>query len=209
MKDVLEAALAAARDGEPAALVTVVATQGSTPQKAGAKMVVYPDGRIVRTIGGGCVEAEMSWRARQAIDARRPQVASYELTADQAGEDGLICGGRMEVFIEPLEATPDLAILGAGHVARPLCALGATAGFRVSVLDDREKYATTARFPEASRVVVSDFALAASVAAAADFAASTALPKPVCAGAPVLTLPAGVAGAGAGVASVLGRRKTM
>jgi xanthine/CO dehydrogenase XdhC/CoxF family maturation factor len=76
MKDVLEAALAAARDGEPAALVTVVSTQGSTPQKAGAKMVVYPDGRIVGTIGGGCVEAEMSWGGGGAGAARRPPVAA-------------------------------------------------------------------------------------------------------------------------------------
>ena len=106
MKDVLAAALAAEQAGEPAALVTVVATQGSTPQKAGAKMVVYPDGRIVGTIGGGCVEAEMTWRARQVIEARKPQLASYELTPEQAGEDGLVCGGRMEVFIEPIEGTP-------------------------------------------------------------------------------------------------------
>src|SRR5262245_30683461 len=98
MKDVFEAALQATLTGEKAALVTVISTEGSTPQKAGAKMVVYADGRIVGTIGGGCVEAEMTWRARQAIDERRSQVAGYELTADQAGEDGLICGGRMEVF---------------------------------------------------------------------------------------------------------------
>src|SRR6187397_2227170 len=162
MKDVLEAALAAARDGEPAALVTVVATQGSTPQKAGAKMVVYPDGRIVRTIGGGCVEAEMSWRARQAIDARRPQVASYELTADQAGEDGLICGGRMEVFIEPIESAPTRCLFGAGHVAQPLARMAKAAGFRVEVADDRVKFANRDRFPEADAVIVDDFAAAAS-----------------------------------------------
>src|SRR4029079_8096789 len=113
MKDVFEAALEATRTGEKAALVTVTSTEGSTPQKAGAKMVVYADGRIVGTIGGGCVEAEMTWRARQAIEQRRPQVASYELTADQAGEDGLICGGRMQVFIEPIEGTPTLCIFGA------------------------------------------------------------------------------------------------
>src|SRR5215468_7353114 len=87
MKDVLEAALRAENEGEVVALVTVVATEGSTPQKAGAKMVVFADGRIVGTIGGGCVEAEMTWRARQAIETRRPQLASCDLTPDQAGED--------------------------------------------------------------------------------------------------------------------------
>ncbi|HUG53498.1 MAG TPA: XdhC/CoxI family protein [Vicinamibacteria bacterium] len=161
MKDVFEAALQAVKTGEKAALVTVIATEGSTPQKAGAKMVVYADGRIVGTIGGGCVEAEMTWRARQAIDDRRPQVASYELTADQAGEDGLICGGRMEVFVEPIESTPTLCLFGAGHVAQPLARMAKAAGFRVEVADDRVKFANRERFPEADLVIVEDFATAA------------------------------------------------
>ena len=162
MKDVFEAALQATRTGEKAALVTVTSTEGSTPQKAGAKMVVYADGRIVGTIGGGCVEAEMTWRARQAIEERRSQVASYELTADQAGEDGLICGGRMEVFIEPIEGTPTLCLFGAGHVAQPLARMAKAAGFRVEVADDRIKFANRDRFPEADAVIVEDFATAAS-----------------------------------------------
>jgi xanthine dehydrogenase accessory factor len=161
MKDVFAAALQAAQGGEPAALVTVISTEGSTPQKAGAKMVVYPDGRIVGTIGGGCVEAEMTWRARQAIEERRSQVASYELTAEQAGEDGLICGGRMEVFIEPIESTPTLCLFGAGHVAQPLARMAKAAGFRVEVADDRVKFASRERFPDADLVLVEDFALAA------------------------------------------------
>lgn len=162
MKDVLAAALAAEQAGEPAALVTVVATQGSTPQKAGAKMVVYPDGRIVGTIGGGCVEAEMTWRARQVIEARRPQLASYELTPEQAGEDGLVCGGRMEVFIEPIEGTPTLCLFGAGHVAQPLARMAKAVGFRVEVADDRVKFANRDRFPDADLVLVDDFPAAAA-----------------------------------------------
>ena len=145
----------------PAALVTVVGAQGSTPQRPGARMLVLADGTVSGTIGGGCVEAEMARRARAAIENGRPVLTTYDLTPEQAGEEGLVCGGRMEVFIEPLEATPDLAILGAGHVARPLCTLAAMAGFRVGVLDDREKYATGERFPEAARVVVSGFEVAA------------------------------------------------
>jgi xanthine dehydrogenase accessory factor len=161
VKDVLEAALRAERSGEPAALVTVVATEGSTPQKAGAKMVVYPDGRIVGTIGGGCVEAEMTWRARQSIESRQPQMASYELTADQAGEDGLVCGGRMQVFIEPIEGTPTLCLFGAGHVAQPLARMAKAAGFRVEVVDDRIKFANRERFPDADVVAVEEFTQAA------------------------------------------------
>jgi xanthine dehydrogenase accessory factor len=157
MKEVLEAALRAEESGEPAALVTVVSTEGSTPQKAGAKMVVYPDGRIVGTIGGGCVEAEMTWRARSVIETRRPQVASYELTPEQAGEDGLICGGRMEVFLEPLLGTPTLCLFGAGHVAQPLARMAKSAGFRVEVADDRVKFANSDRFPDADLILVEDY----------------------------------------------------
>ena len=161
MKDVLEAALRAEESGEPAALVTVVATEGSTPQKAGAKMLVYPDGRIVGTIGGGCVEAEMTWRARQVIETRKAQMASYDLTADQAGEDGLVCGGRMQVFIEPVEGTPTLCLFGAGHVAQPLARMAKTSGFRVEVVDDRIKFANRDRFPDADLVLVEEFSAAA------------------------------------------------
>jgi xanthine dehydrogenase accessory factor len=157
MREVLEAALEAEARGEPAALVTVVATEGSTPQKAGARMLVHGDGRIVGTIGGGCLEAEMTWRAREAIEGRRPRLVSYDLTPDQAGEDGLVCGGRMQVFIEPIEAVPVLCLFGAGHVAQPLARMAKACGFRVEIVDDRVKFANKERFPEADLIVVDGF----------------------------------------------------
>jgi xanthine dehydrogenase accessory factor len=162
VREVLEAALRATETGEPAALVTVIGTEGSTPQRAGAKMVVYPDGRIVGTIGGGCVEAEMARRARAVLDSRKPQLASYDLTPEQAGEDGLVCGGRMQVFIEPIESVPVLCLFGGGHVAQPLCRMAKSAGFRVEVADDRVKFANRERFPEADRLVVAPFREAAA-----------------------------------------------
>jgi xanthine dehydrogenase accessory factor len=162
VQDVLTAALRAEAEGEPAALVTVVATEGSTPQKAGAKMVVYADGRLVGTIGGGCVEAEMIWRARQVIETRQAQLAACDLTPDQAGEDGLVCGGRMQVFIEPIEGTPTLCLFGAGHVAQPLARLARGAGFRVEVVDERVKFANRERFPDADLLLVEGFAAAAA-----------------------------------------------
>ena len=161
MREVLQAALEAERNDEPAALVTVVTTQGSTPQKAGAKMLVFGDGRLVGTIGGGCVEAEMVWRARKVLETHRAQLASYDLTPDQAGEDGLVCGGRMQVFIEPIETTPTLCLFGAGHVAQPLAQLAKLAGFRVELVDDRVKFANAERFPTADRILIEDFAQAA------------------------------------------------
>jgi xanthine dehydrogenase accessory factor len=162
MKEVLEAALQAVTGGEPAALVTVVATEGSTPQKAGAKMVVLPDGTLIGTIGGGCVEAEMARRARAVIASERPEMASYDLTPEQAGEDGLVCGGRMDVFIEPLVPTPTLVIFGGGHVAQPLARMAKGSGFRVEVTDDRTKFANRERFPDADLVIVDDIEAAAA-----------------------------------------------
>jgi len=157
LREVLEAALAAEAGGERAALVTVVGTEGSTPQKAGARMLVHADGRIVGTIGGGCLEAEMTWRAREAIEGGRARLVSYDLTPDQAGEDGLVCGGRMQVFIEPIEAVPVLCLFGAGHVAQPLARMAKACGFRVEIVDDRVKFANVERFPEADLIVVDEF----------------------------------------------------
>lgn len=158
MSAVFEGALAATRGGGQAALVTVVSTEGSTPQKAGARMLVQADGTLVGTIGGGCVEAEMIRRARLALQRRRCELASYDLTPEQAGEDGLVCGGRMLVFIEPLSGPDTLCLFGAGHVAQPLAHFAKRAGFRVEVLDDRPKFANAQRFPDADLVLVDDIA---------------------------------------------------
>jgi xanthine dehydrogenase accessory factor len=151
------AALAEALDhGEEVALVTIVSSTGSTPQRVGAKMLVYADGRTVGTIGGGCYENDAFWKAREAIKARKPANVKYELTDDIAEESGLICGGQMEVFIEPVEASPEVFIFGAGHVGYQLARLAHETGFRVTVVDDREKFASADRFPEGIRAIVED-----------------------------------------------------
>ena len=98
--------------GESAALVTIIRTEGSTPQRVGAKMLVFADGRIVGTIGGGCYENDAFWKARQSLETRKPLVARYELADDIAEESGLICGGQMDVYIEPIEAAPHLYLIG-------------------------------------------------------------------------------------------------
>lgn len=161
LREVLEAALRAQERGEPAALVTVVATEGSTPRKAGAKMLVYGDGRAVGTIGGGCLEADTTALARRAIAEGKVRTATCDLTSDPAAEDGLVCGGRVQVLIEPLEPTPTLCLFGAGHVAQPLARMAKACGFRVEVADDRPSFAERERFPEADRIVVAGFAEAA------------------------------------------------
>lgn len=149
------AALAEALErGEEVALVTIVAAHGSTPQRVGAKMLVYPDGRTVGTIGGGCYENDAFWKAREAITQRRPVNVKYELNDDFAQETGLVCGGQMEVFIEPVEASPDVYVFGAGHVGYFVAKLAHEVGFRVHVIDDREKFASAERFGEGIDVIV-------------------------------------------------------
>src|SRR5512141_1029776 len=115
--------------GETVALVTIVGAQGSTPQRAGAKMLVYADGRTVGTIGGGCYENEAFWKAREAITSGHAALLHFELNDDFAQENGLICGGRMDVHIDPLAPTPRLYIIGAGHVGHHLARAAADAGF--------------------------------------------------------------------------------
>ncbi len=155
-REVFAAVSDALERGEPAALVTIVATKGSTPQRVGAKMLVFSDGRIVGTIGGGCYENDAFWKAREAITNRKPLLLHYELSDDFAQESGLICGGQMDVYIEPIEPSPELYVIGAGHVGFHLARLANEVGFRVHVIDDREKFANAERFPAAAEIVVDD-----------------------------------------------------
>jgi xanthine dehydrogenase accessory factor len=155
-REVFAAVTEALDRGESAALVTIVSTTGSTPQRIGAKMLVFADGRTVGTIGGGCYENDAFWKAREAITNRRPQLVHYELSDDFAQETGLICGGQMDVYIEPIEPSPELYIVGAGHVGFHLARLAHEVGFRVHVIDDREKFANAERFPTAAEIVVAD-----------------------------------------------------
>jgi xanthine dehydrogenase accessory factor len=151
------AALAEALErGDEVALVTIVASTGSTPQRVGAKMLVYADGRTVGTIGGGCYENDAFWKAREAIKARKPVNVKFELNDDFAQETGLVCGGQMEVFIEPVEASPEVYVFGAGHVGYFVGRMAHEVGFKVHVVDDREKFANTERFGADIDVVVDD-----------------------------------------------------
>jgi xanthine dehydrogenase accessory factor len=155
-QEVFAALAEALQRGEEVALVTITASTGSTPQRVGAKMLVYADGRTVGTIGGGCYENDAFWKAREAIKGRKPMNVRYELTDDFAEESGLICGGQMEVFIEPVEPSPHVYVFGAGHVGYFLARMAHEVGFRVHVIDDREKFASTERFPAGVDVIVDD-----------------------------------------------------
>jgi len=155
-QEVFAALAAALEKGEPVALVTITGSTGSTPQRVGAKMLVYEDGRTVGTIGGGCYENEAFWKAREAIKSRKPLNMSFELNDDFAQETGLVCGGQMDVFIEPVEASPELYVFGAGHVGHFVGKMAHEVGFRVHVVDDREKFANAERFGPDIDVIVDD-----------------------------------------------------
>jgi xanthine dehydrogenase accessory factor len=155
-QEVFAALSDALKAGEDVALVTIVSSTGSTPQRVGAKMLVYADGRTVGTIGGGCYENDAFWKAREAIAARKPITLSFELNDDFAQESGLVCGGQMDVFIEPVEASPEVYVFGAGHVGYFVGRMAFDVGFRVHVIDDREKFASTERFGSGIDVIVDD-----------------------------------------------------
>jgi xanthine dehydrogenase accessory factor len=145
--DVTEALLALLRAGGEGALATVVGTAGSTPQVAGARLLLRADGSTVGTVGGGAIEQHVL-SALAGVQARgEPRV----LACDLARELGMCCGGSMQIFLEPVRATPRLAIFGAGHVAQPTAALASSVGFEVVVVDEREELNTAARFPGCRR----------------------------------------------------------
>lgn len=134
--------------GVPSALATVVESDGSSPRKAGAKMLVRSDGSILGTVGGGKVEAETIEAALAAMESGEPHTVSFTLTQ----EYGHVCGGRILVYIEPARPTPHLLIFGAGHVGRALSTAARFAGFRITVVDDRPEFATREQLPDADDV---------------------------------------------------------
>jgi xanthine dehydrogenase accessory factor len=154
----LAAAAEALGRGEAVALVTVVRANGSTPQRAGAKMLVFADGHTLGTIGGGCYENEARLKARDAIFSGKQTLLHFNLNDDFAQENGLVCGGQMDIHVDPLLPSPRLYIIGAGHVGWHLAKAAADAAFRIHVVDDREKFANRDRFPAADEIVVEPIA---------------------------------------------------
>jgi len=121
-------------------------------------MLVFADGRTVGTIGGGCYENEACLKAREVLESGRQVLLHFELNDDFAQENGLICGGQMDVHVDPLEPAPRLYIIGAGHVGWHLARAAADIDFRVHVVDDREKFASRERFPAAETIAVEPIA---------------------------------------------------
>ncbi len=147
MREVTEALLALLQAGGDGALATVIGATGSTPQSAGARLLLRADGSTVGTVGGGAIEQ----RVLSALADVRAQGEPRVLSCDLARELGMCCGGSMQLFLEPVRATPRLAIFGAGHVAQPTATLARSVGFEVVVVDEREELNTAERFPGCRR----------------------------------------------------------
>ncbi len=142
------------KEGRSSALATIVQAVGSSPQKEGAKMLVREDGSIMGTLGGGCLEAEVIQAALMAIRDGVLRTIPFELTERHGG---LVCGGKVLVYIEPILPDPRLFIFGAGHVGRALSKVARFLGFTVTVIDDREEHANRDLLPEADEIIVNDF----------------------------------------------------
>ena len=138
----------ATRKNEPVVLCTVVKSEGSTPRHVGSKMLVYPDGRFVGTVGGGDLEHRVLDEAWMALIDGKARLLHYNL-ADPARGDPGVCGGQVEVFVEPLLPSPTVVVIGAGHVGRAVAHLAKWLQFRVVVSDDRPEYCNKETIPEA------------------------------------------------------------
>jgi xanthine dehydrogenase accessory factor len=133
---------------EGGVLCTIVRSQGSTPRHTSSKMLVYPDGRIVGSVGGGELENRVIAEAQQALEDGKARMVSYNMVDPERGDPG-ICGGQVEVYVEPIMPKPTLVLIGAGHVGRAVAHLAHWLEYHVVVSDDRAELCTPEHIPEA------------------------------------------------------------
>lgn len=153
--DIFQEIVKVRKEGIPAALATIIQTKGSTPGKVQSRMLIKLDGTFIGTVGGGCVESEVWEAAKDVILTDKPKLVSFLLNDDDI-ESGLICGGKVEIFIEPI-TKPNLFIFGGGHIGLCIYKLAKMIDFNVFVIDDREKFANKKRFPEAEETFAESF----------------------------------------------------
>ena len=153
--DLFEEIVKMRRAGQRGALATIVHTNGSIPSYESSRMLVREDGSLVGTIGGGCVEAEVWAAAKEVMHNEAPRKMVFNLNNEASYDNGLICGGTVEIFVEPILPQPILYLFGGGHVSMAVAKAASAAGFAVGVVDDREAFANPQRFPAAQEVFTS------------------------------------------------------
>jgi len=153
--DLFEEIVRMRKAGMRGALATIVHTNGSIPSFESSRMLVREDGSIVGTIGGGCVEADVWAAAKEVMEKETPRKMVFTLNNEASYDNGLICGGTLEVFVEPILPQPVTYIFGGGHVSMALAKSASAAGFGIVVIDDREQFANRERFPMAQELYTS------------------------------------------------------
>ena len=145
MQSIYQALSELEKNNESAALCTVIKSEGSTPRHVGSKMLVYPDGRFIGTVGGGELENRVMKSARESLNSGSAVTLAYTMADPSRGDPG-VCGGTVEVFVEPILPPAMIVVIGAGHVGKAVVHLAKWLGFRVAVSDDRAEFCT----PEAT-----------------------------------------------------------
>jgi len=153
--DLFEEIVRMRRAGQRGALATIVHTNGSIPSYESSRMLVREDGTSLGTIGGGCVEADVWAAAREVMHKEAPRKLVFQLNNEATYDNGLICGGTVEIFLEPILPQPILYLFGAGHVSTAVAKAAQAVGFGIGVVDDREAFANAQRFPMAQEIYTS------------------------------------------------------
>jgi xanthine dehydrogenase accessory factor len=135
--------------GEGGVLCTIIKSSGSTPRHQGSKILIYPDGKFIGSVGGGEIESRIITEALEAYKSRKSKILNYSLVKPQEGDPG-ICGGQVEVYVEPILPKPKLIIIGAGHVGKALAHLGRWLDYNVLLSDDRPEFCNPEMVPEAN-----------------------------------------------------------
>lgn len=154
--DIFEEITKLKREGKRGALATIVNVHGSIPSVMAAKMLVREDGSILGTVGGGCVESDVRKGAMEVMRDEKPKTFNFNLDQRPDDDTGLVCGGSLQVFIEPVIPLPRIYIFGGGHIGLNVHKIASLAGFETVVADDRELYANHERFPDAHEVHAGD-----------------------------------------------------
>ncbi len=157
MPDIFEEIVKIKREGGEAVLATIVVTKGSTPREQGSKMLIKKDGNVIGSVGGGCTEAEVWQEAQKVMEEGTSRMLHFDMTGRTAEEEGMICGGTMDIYLEPILAQPVLYVFGGGHISLSISKMAKLVGFDVVVMDDRPGYANAERFPDVDKVIAKEF----------------------------------------------------
>jgi xanthine dehydrogenase accessory factor len=153
--DLFEEIVRMRRAGQRGALATIVHTNGSIPSYESSRMLVREDGTLLGTVGGGCVEADVWAAAKEVMRTESPRKMVFNLNNEATYDNGLICGGTVEIFVEPILPQPFLYLFGGGHVSIAVAKIAGAAGFAIGIIDDREAFANSQRFPMAQDIFTS------------------------------------------------------